>query len=114
MLQAAAPRAEVVHDSLGGYLDKQPDRSLDRYVLLDSQDWMTPKALRDLWAAIARTGRPGARVIFRTAGELSPIEQALPAPLRRRFQYHEETSRRLSPGDRSCLYGAFHLYELTE
>ncbi|MFP5222928.1 MAG: DUF3419 family protein [Acidobacteriota bacterium] len=113
-LQTAAPRAEVVHDSLGGYLDRQPDRCLDRYALLDSQDWMTPKTLRGLWTAIARTGRPGARIIFRTAGEISPIEKTLPAPLRRRFRYHGETSRRLSPGDRSCLYGAFHLYELTE
>jgi S-adenosylmethionine-diacylglycerol 3-amino-3-carboxypropyl transferase len=113
-LQKAVPNAEVVHDSLVGHLEKQPAHSLDRYVLLDSQDWMSPQAIKRLWAEIARTARPGARVIFRTGADISPIEKALPPPLRRCFRYEEETSRRLTPGDRSCLYGGFHLYSLAE
>ena len=44
-------------------------RSLDRYVLLDAQDWMSDLQLNDLWREITRTARPGARVIFRTAAD---------------------------------------------
>ena len=44
-------------------------KALDRYVLLDAQDWMTDEQLNELWSEITRTARPDARVIFRTAGE---------------------------------------------
>lgn len=114
-LKAAAPRAEVLHDSLDTYLARQAERSLDRYVLLDSQDWMTPAAIAGLWEQIERTARPGARVIFRTGGAISPVEDVLAqSPRRRRFRYEEVESRRLSEGDRSCIYGAFHLYVLED
>lgn len=109
-LKAATPRADILHGSLDGYLAKQPARSLDRYVLLDSQDWMTREAISRLWGEIERTARPGARVIFRTGGRLSPVEEALPGPARNAFRYDEARSRRLSETDRSCIYGAFHLY----
>lgn len=109
-LKSAVGRARVVHDSLDNYLRKQPARSLDRFVLLDSQDWMTPEALRGLWREIERTARPGARVIFRTAGAESPVDPALPRPPQRLFRYEQAKSRELSQSDRSCIYGAFHLY----
>jgi S-adenosylmethionine-diacylglycerol 3-amino-3-carboxypropyl transferase len=113
-LQKAAPRATVVHDSLAGHLAKLPARTLDRYVLLDSQDWMPPQAIQRLWEEIARTARPGARVIFRTGADISPIEEALSPSLLRRFRYEKDTSCRLTPLDRSCLYGGFHLYSLAD
>ena len=113
-LKVAASRASVVHDSLAGYLGRQPARSLDRFVLLDSQDWMSPAALKHLWSEIERTARPRARVIFRTGGEASPVESILPESPRRRFKYEQSLSRALSEGDRSCIYGAFHLYILEE
>ncbi|WP_243310223.1 DUF3419 family protein [Fundidesulfovibrio agrisoli] len=109
-LKEAAPAAKVLNASLIDWLERQPARSLDRYVLLDSQDWMTPELLGRLWAEIARTSRSGARVIFRTAGESSPLERQLPPALLERFHYDEALSRELTPQDRSCLYGGFHLY----
>lgn len=110
-LKAATASARIVHNSLAGHLAKQPARSLDRFVLLDSQDWMAPGAIELLWGEIERTARPEARVIFRTAGEDSPVEAIMP---RSRFRYEEVRSRELSKGDRSCIYGGFHLYILEE
>lgn len=113
-LKSTASRAEILHDSLDNYLVRQPAGSLDRYVLLDSQDWMTPEAITALWDEITRTARPGARVIFRTGGARSPLEDMPDMPARRRFRYEEATSRALSENDRSSIYGAFHLYVLKD
>jgi len=111
-LQESARRAQVVHDSLLSRLERTPAQSLDRYVLLDSQDWMDSGALARLWGEIARTARPGARVIFRTGAWDSPLEKALPARLLARFRHERERSKELGDKDRSAIYGAFHLYVL--
>ena len=62
-----AGRVAVRHMSFTDFLVTLPHASLDRYVLLDAQDWMTDRDLTRLWTQITRTARPGARVIFRTA-----------------------------------------------
>ena len=77
LLRRRAGRVETHLASLSEYLISQPDDSMDRFVLLDAMDWMTPQGIHDLWVQIARVGRPGTRVIFRTAGLHSPIERAL-------------------------------------
>jgi S-adenosylmethionine-diacylglycerol 3-amino-3-carboxypropyl transferase len=65
----------------------------------------------ELWGEIARVGAPDTRVIFRTAGELSPVESALSPEVAARFRYRPEQSRELHRADRSAIYGMFHLYE---
>ncbi len=109
-IKAAAPRVQTHITSLHAYLGEQPDGSLDRFVFLDSQDWMPQETIHRLWEEIARVGRPGTRIIFRTASSRSPIEEALPRDLRARFDYRAETSRALFEQDRSAIYGGFHLY----
>jgi len=113
-LKDAAGRARVHQASLDGFLAGQAEASLDRYVLLDSQDWMDGETLIRLWRAIRRTARPGARVIFRTAGAASPVEGALPGELRRSFTYERELAATLAAKDRSAIYGGFHLYRLAD
>ena len=95
------------------FLSTQPDDAHDGFVLLDAMDWMPATTITSLWRAIARVGRPGARVIFRTAGTVSPVERALPADLHARYQYHRSLSEALHVQDRSAIYGMFHVYELT-
>jgi S-adenosylmethionine-diacylglycerol 3-amino-3-carboxypropyl transferase len=63
-----------------------------------------------LWSEMNRTARPGARVIFRTAGEDSPLPDMLPAETLAPWDYEEERSRELHARDRSAIYGGFHLY----
>ncbi|MBF0482027.1 MAG: BtaA family protein [Desulfovibrionaceae bacterium] len=113
-LKDAAGRARVHQASLDGFLAGQAEASLDRYVLLDSQDWMRGETLVRLWRAIRRTARPGARVIFRTAGALSPLEEALPGELARSFTRDDALSQALCAKDRSAIYGGFHLYRLAD
>ncbi|MGE0699336.1 MAG: DUF3419 family protein [Hyphomicrobiaceae bacterium] len=112
LVKARADRVEINHISFTRLLQRQPDRSLDRYVLLDAQDWMDDATLAELWAEITRTARPGARVIFRTAGIETILPGRVPDTTLGRWTYEADTSRRLSAEDRSAIYGAFHLYVL--
>jgi S-adenosylmethionine-diacylglycerol 3-amino-3-carboxypropyl transferase len=100
--------------SMTEYLAGQDDASVDRYVLLDSVDWMDAAMLSDLWRQIRRTARPGARVIFRTAGARSPLESDVAPELLEGWRYHEAASRRYLEQDRSAIYGGFHLYVRAE
>jgi S-adenosylmethionine-diacylglycerol 3-amino-3-carboxypropyl transferase len=109
-VRARAERVEVVQRSMTDYLESRPDRSVDRYVLLDAQDWMTDSQLQALWQQITRTARPGARVIFRTAAEISVLPGRVGDEILDCWKYEEETSRALGSRDRSAIYGGFHLY----
>lgn len=102
----------VVHASLTEHLAAQPADSLDAYVLLDAQDWMTDAQLSDLWAEIARTAKPGARVIFRTAGEETILPGRVPDTILSRFTYDRDACRTWTAKDRSSIYGGFHRYVL--
>jgi S-adenosylmethionine-diacylglycerol 3-amino-3-carboxypropyl transferase len=93
-------------------LSRKGAGSVDRYVLLDAQDWMNDAQLNALWAEITRTAAPGARVIFRTAAEPSLLPGRLSPSILGRWRYEEELSRDLTMRDRSAIYGGFHLYVL--
>ncbi len=105
-----ADRVTPLHASMTEYLAGEGAETLDAYVLLDAQDWMSAAQMTDLWRQITRTARPGARVIFRTAGEESPLDEALPADVRGAWTYEAEASRAFTARDRSSIYGGFHLY----
>ncbi len=109
-----ADRVEVLNRSFTEYLTSRPDRSLDRYVLLDAQDWMVDRQLNDLWREITRTARPGARVIFRTAAEPSLLPGRVDDEILGKWRYEAEWSRDLTARDRSAIYGGFHLYVLAD
>jgi S-adenosylmethionine-diacylglycerol 3-amino-3-carboxypropyl transferase len=83
---------------------------MDRYVLLDAQDWMTDADLTRLWTQINRTSRRNARVIFRTAAPESLLPGRIPSDLLGRWKYEAERSAELGARDRSAVYGGFHLY----
>lgn len=102
----------VRHASLTEHLRSQPPASLDGYVLLDAQDWMSSDTLGELWVEIARTARRGARVVFRTAGEETILPGRVPAAILDRFDYDAGTCLEMTARDRSSIYGGFHLYVL--
>ncbi|AGK58930.1 S-adenosylmethionine:diacylglycerol 3-amino-3-carboxypropyltransferase [Hyphomicrobium denitrificans 1NES1] len=103
-------RVTVVHDNMVRFLANEPAESLDRYALLDAQDWMDDTALNALWREITRTARPGARVIFRTAGESSILPGRVSRALLDRWTYDAVRSAEIHAKDRSAIYGGFHLY----
>jgi S-adenosylmethionine-diacylglycerol 3-amino-3-carboxypropyl transferase len=99
-----------VHANLRLFLESLPAREVDAVILLDSQDWMAPEEIRSLWNAIDRTGSDNVRVIFRTAGVESPLENAELASLRQIWRRDEERSAVGFAQDRSGIYGGFHCY----
>jgi S-adenosylmethionine-diacylglycerol 3-amino-3-carboxypropyl transferase len=104
-------RIEIHHASLTDFLAAQPAQSLNRFVLLDAQDWMNDVQLAALWTEIDRTADArDARVIFRTAGNDSPLPRKLPAHFLEPWQYQGDESRAWHGRDRSSIYGGFHLY----
>ena len=113
LVRSRIDRCTVRHANMTDHLRAQPDASLDRYILLDAQDWMTDVQLTDLWTEITRTARPGARVLFRTAAEDTLLPGRVPADLLDRWSYSEEQARELIRQDRSSIYGGLHLYRLT-
>jgi S-adenosylmethionine-diacylglycerol 3-amino-3-carboxypropyl transferase len=96
--------------SMTDYLRTQEPGSIDRFVLLDSVDWMDQRTLTELWVEIRRAASPEARVIFRTAGSASPFETMIEPSLLQAWRYHAQESRAWLERDRAAIYGGFHLY----
>ncbi len=109
-LRARIGNVDVQHRSFTEYLAEQQPGSVDAFVLLDAQDWMTDEQLGDLWREIARAAAPGARVIFRTAGEETILPGRIPDDILARFDYDAERCKAWTARDRSSIYGGFHLY----
>ena len=109
-VRARADRVSVENISVTELLAGKPDASVDRFVLLDAQDWMNDEQLNELWMRITRAAAPGARVIFRTAASQSLLPGRVSAALLHQWDYEGATSRELSARDRSAIYGGFHLY----
>ena len=72
---------------------------------------MNDADLTALWEKIARTARPGARVIFRTAADDRLLPGRVPDEISS-VVVREPRCRELTKRDRSSIYGAFHLYTL--
>lgn len=110
LIRQQLDKVETQLGSMIEYLEAQPAGSFDRFVFLDAQDWMTDDVLQQLWEQVARVAKPGSRIIFRTAADESPLEQALPPALLAGFDYDPQQSRAFFEKDRSAIYGGFHLY----
>ena len=105
-------RLEVTRANMVDWIGAREEASMDRFVLLDAQDWMNNAQLDDLWGKITRASRPGARVLFRTAAEPSLLPGRLDDAILGRWRYLAETSADLTRRDRSSIYGGVHVYEL--
>ena len=109
-IRTGTDNVHIHHRSLTELLRRKPADSVDRYVLLDAQDWMRPEQLDSLWTEINRTAAPDARVIFRTAGRPSILEGRLSNTLLDHWDYRRDESKSFCQRDRSAIYGGFHLY----
>jgi len=112
-LRERCDRVDVRHASMVDYLESCGRSSLDAYVLLDAQDWMTDEDLTRLWREITRTARPGARVIFRTAADERLLPGRVPSEFLSQWHYDAARCHALARQDRSSIYGGFHLYVKT-
>jgi S-adenosylmethionine-diacylglycerol 3-amino-3-carboxypropyl transferase len=110
-LRGARTAVTVKQISIVDALNAMPARSADRFVLLDAQDWMTDAQLNSLWRAITRAAKPGARVIFRTAGKETILPGRINEGILGQWNYLSARSLELGSLDRSSIYGGFHIYE---
>lgn len=113
-LKKNVENAQVIHSTITEYLDSQGSDSVDSYVFLDAQDWMNDEQLNDLWSAVLRSASDGARVIFRTAGEESPLTTALTEENLSPWEYDPNLAAPRNEQDRSSIYGGFHTYTLNK
>ncbi|MGN7438227.1 MAG: DUF3419 family protein [Alcanivorax sp.] len=111
-LKKNVENASVVHSTITEYLDGQGADSVDCFVFLDAQDWMNSDQLNELWSAVLRSASDGARVIFRTAGEESPLTDALTHENLSPWEYDPSIAQPDNERDRSSIYGGFHTYTL--
>jgi S-adenosylmethionine-diacylglycerol 3-amino-3-carboxypropyl transferase len=112
-IRSNAERVHVHHESFTELLARKTAGSVDRYVLLDAQDWMNDRQLNDLWSEITRTAADDAVVIFRTAAEASILEGRVSPILLDQWSYDAHQSNELGRKDRSAIYGGFHIYRKT-
>ncbi len=112
MIRARAERVEWHHCDMTSRLAGEPAAGIDRFILLDAQDWMDDRQLNALWSQITRTARPGARVLFRTAAEPSLLPGRVAPALLDRWHYDVARSQAATTADRSSIYGGAHLYVL--
>jgi S-adenosylmethionine-diacylglycerol 3-amino-3-carboxypropyl transferase len=111
-MKARIDRLDVTRANMVDWIGSREEASMDRFVLLDAQDWMNNRQLDELWSRITRASRPGARVLFRTAAEPSLLPGRLDDAILGRWRYLEEVSADLTRRDRSSIYGGVHVYEL--
>ncbi|WP_319380341.1 BtaA family protein [Thiomicrorhabdus sp.] len=104
-------RVHVSHQSMTERLKQMPANSLNAYLFLDAQDWMDQEQLTELWQEVNRTAMPNARVVFRTAGCLSPLEEKLPTELLSCWNTDQEANRNWTRQDRSAIYGGVFMYQ---
>ncbi|HTD05456.1 DUF3419 family protein [Undibacterium sp.] len=110
-LRANIDRVHSHHTSLTAFLRGQPRASMHAYLFLDAQDWMDAIQLTELWEEVTRTAAPDAKVVFRSGGSASPLEDKLPAQLLRAWRTDSAHNRALYLTDRSAIYGGMHLYQ---
>jgi len=103
-------RVKIHHRNIVELLKARPAASVDRFILLDAQDWMSDRQLNELWTEVTRTAAPGARVIFRTAAEPTLLPGRVDDTLLDQWDYRDAESLDFTRRDRSAIYGGFHLY----
>ena len=93
----------LVDGAVTDYLRTLPDRSVTGFSLSNICEWLTHDGIDDLFAQVARTALPGARLCFRNFVGWTDV----PRRWRRRFIEHRVLGRRCIAHDRSAVQRRF-------
>ena len=120
-LRKAIQRLKIHTTNVTDFL-RHTEPGISRFVLLDHMDWMSfhhPEGLVDEWSAILEKARPGARVIFRSAGlKVSYLDHLLVKRNGRNVElggllrYNPSFAAELHARDRVHTYGSFYIADL--
>ncbi len=119
----AVDRVTSYTDTVEGFLTKNPDLKISRFILLDHMDWLSDKyfdALVSEWAAIMKTATPHARVLWRSGGlDTSNYLHKVPVTVNGQqkllgdvLSYHKEQADELHKLCRVHTYGSFYIADL--
>ena len=119
----AVDRVSSYTDTCEGFLRKNPDLKISRFVLLDHMDWLSDKlfdALVNEWDAILKTATPHARVLWRSGGlDTSNYLHRVPVKVNGQdkmlgdiLSYHKEQAEELHKLCRVHTYGSFYIADL--
>jgi S-adenosylmethionine-diacylglycerol 3-amino-3-carboxypropyl transferase len=104
-------RIKVHNSYLLNFLQENPG-SYSHFILLDHQDWLAdvrPDTLAMEWQLILENARPGAKILFRSAGRHCNY---LPEFIFNHVEFNEEKTERLHAKDRVGTYGSTYLAEV--
>lgn len=113
VVKQAIDKVSLHHQSVTDYLATRSANSVDAYLFLDAQDWMSSAQLTELWVEVNRTAKVGARVVFRAAGRESPLEALLPEHLLAHWTTDSARNEQFWHEDRSAIYGGCFIYTRT-
>ncbi len=99
-------RIEIVTAPAQQWMSEQAPSSIDAFSLSNICELMSPDETARLFAAVARSARPGARVCFRNL----IIPRAVPDPLANEIVLQKALSEDLLSRDRSFVYSRVHAY----
>jgi S-adenosylmethionine-diacylglycerol 3-amino-3-carboxypropyl transferase len=122
-LKASLPRLHIHTMTVTEFL-RRTTPGVSKFILLDHMDWMSshhPEALAEEWNAILAAARPGARVIYRSAGlhvdyldHLRVSHRGKRHELGTLLRRHPELTAALHQRDRVHTYGSFHRADLPD
>lgn len=99
-LRARLDRIRIVTQDVQGWLERQPDRSIDGFSLSNICELMDQATTDFTFEQVARTGKVGAGICFRNL----MIRRGVPASLAGRIQRQDALSESLLRNDRSFVY----------
>ncbi len=120
-LKGLVNRLEIRTSTVEDFLKSTPHK-ISKFTLLDHMDWMArknPQGLVDEWNALLKAARPGATILYRSAGlhvdyldDLKVESGKGPARLGDLLEQDRALAERLHPIDRVHTYGSFYIARL--
>jgi S-adenosylmethionine-diacylglycerol 3-amino-3-carboxypropyl transferase len=122
-LRDLLPRLHIHTSTVTDFL-RRTEPGISKFVLLDHMDWMSfnnPEGLVDEWNALLEKARPGARVIYRSAGlKVSYLDhlrvryRGAERELGRLLRQNPRLVAQLHARDRVHTYGSFYIADLPD
>jgi S-adenosylmethionine-diacylglycerol 3-amino-3-carboxypropyl transferase len=106
IIKSRIDRIQIHTAEAQSWLDSMPQQSVDCFALSNICELMSEKDTKQLFTAVSKTARDGARIIFRNL----MIPREPPAELKDQIVKDETLSRKIYENDRSFVYGKVMAY----
>ena len=109
-IKSRVDRIKIITADAQGWLDLMPDDSINSFALSNICELMSEADTFRLFSSVARTGRQGAKVIFRNL----MIPREVPDELNQIIKKNEILSKSIQMNDRSFVYGKVAAYQINK